>query len=147
MHDLINSVAVIQTVTPQTVLATPVVGTAIDMRGAESLAVIVAVGAIGDTLDASNRLDVKIEHADDDGAGNPTAYTACSDTDVIGANGLSGGIFLSVNAGAKASKRYTLGYTGGKRFVRLTATPVSLETGGPIAILAIKGNLAQSPQA
>ena len=145
MHDLINSVAILQTVAPQTVQATPVVGSAIDMQGAESLAVVIAVGAFGDTLDASNRLDVKIEHADDDGSGNAGAYNACGDADVIGASGLAAGVFLKVDAAGKAGKRHTLSYIGGKRFVRVTATPVSLETGGPIAVLAIKGNLAQKP--
>lgn len=145
MHDLINSVAIIQTVAPQTVQASPVVGTAIDMQGAESLAVIVAAGAFGDTLDASNRLDVKIEHADDDGSGSQAAYAACSDGDVLGASGLASGVFLKLDAVGKASKRHTVAYRGGKRFVRITATPVSLETGGLIAVLAIKGNLAQTP--
>lgn len=145
MHDLINSVSIIQALAPQTVQAAPVVAAAIDMQGAETLAVIVAVGAIGDTLDASNRLDVKIEHADDDGTGSAGAYSACVDADVLGASGLAAGVFLKVDATGKTSKRHTLAYAGGKRFVRVTATPVSLETGGPIAVLAIKGNLAQNP--
>lgn len=145
MHDLINSVSLIQAVAPQTVQASAVTGSAIDMQGAEILAIVVAVGAIGDTLDASNRLDVKIEHADDNGSGSPAGYTACDDGDVIGASGLTGGVFLKVDAPAKASTRHTVAYAGGKRFVRVTATPVSLETGGSIAVLAIKGNLSQNP--
>lgn len=147
MHDLINSLAVIQAIAPQTLLATPVTGSAIDMQGAESLAVIVAVGAIGDTLDASNRIDVKIEHADDDGSGNAGAYAACTDADVLRAASLNNGVFLSIDTAAKTGKRHAIAYQGGKRFVRVVATPVSLETGGPVAVLAIKGNLAQKPQA
>lgn len=147
MHDLINSLAVIQAISPQTLLATPVVGTAIDMQGAESLAVVVSVGAIGDTLDASNRIDVKIEHADDDGSGNAGTYAACTDADVLRAANLTNGVFLSIDAAGKAGKQYAIAYTGGKRFVRVTATPVSLESGGPLAVLAFKGNLAQKPQA
>ncbi len=147
MHDLINSVAIIQAVAPQTVQAAPVTSAAIDMQGAESLALVVAVGAIGETLDANNRIDVKIEHADDDGSGSPAAYAACTDADVIGAQGLNSGVFLAIDAAAKAGKRHTLAYAGGKRFVRVSATPVSLESGGALAILAIKGNLAQTPQA
>lgn len=145
MHDLINSVSLIQAIAPQTVQAAAVTSTAIDMQGAQSLAIVIAVGAIGDTLDASNRLDVKIEHADDDGAGTPAAYTSCADTDVIGASGLTGGVFLKLDAPAKANARHAIAYNGGKRFVRVIATPVSLETGGPVAVLAIKGNLAQQP--
>lgn len=146
MRDLINSVSVIQAVAPQTVQAAPVTGSAIDLQGAESLAVIVAVGAIVDTLDANNRLDVKIEHADDDGTGNAAAYAACGDSDVQGAaHPLSNGVFLSVDAAGKPNQRYAVSYIGGKRFVRVILTPVSLETGGAAAVLAIKGHLAQSP--
>lgn len=147
MHDLINSLAVIQAVAPQTVLSAPVTGAAIDMQGAENLAFIVAVGAVGDTLDADNRIDVKIEHADDDGSGNAGAYAACGDADVLGASGLANGVFLSIDAAGKTNKRHTLAYQGGKRFVRVSATPVSLESGGAVAVLAIKGNLAQKAQA
>ncbi len=43
------------------------------------------------------------------------------------------------------AKRYVIGYRGGKRFVKVTATPVSLSTGGPIAMIALKGATAQKP--
>ena len=147
MHDLINSIKIEQPIAPQTVQASAVAGTAIDMQGAESLSIIVAVGNIADTLDASNRLDVKIEHADDNGSGAPGSYAACTDEHVLNAEGLEEGVFLSVDAAGKESKRHAIGYIGGKRFVRVTATPVSLETGGPVAVLAIKGNLASAPAA
>lgn len=147
MHDLINSIKIEQPIAPQTLQASAVVGTAIDMQGAQSLSIIVAVGNIADTLDASNRLDVKIEHADDNGAGAPGSYSDCVDADVLNASGLASGVFLSVDAAGKENKRHAIGYIGGKRFVRVTATPVSLETGGPMAVLAIKGNLAAAPAA
>lgn len=146
MHDLINSIAAAQVLAPQTIQAAPLVATAIDMQGAESLCFAVAVGAIVDTLDASKRIDVKIEHAEDDGTGAAGTYAACTDADVVGVAGLSNGIFLKVDADAKENKTHLAGYRGGKRFVRVTATPVSLATGGPIAIVAIKSNLAQRPQ-
>ena len=99
-----------------------------------------------DPLDATHRLDVKIEHAEDDGTGAPAAYVPCSAADLGGAEA-NGGVFLSVNAAAREKTRHLVSYQGGKRFVRLSVTPVGLTAGGPVAIVAIKGNLAQKPQA
>lgn len=147
MHDLLNSLGIAQIIAPQTVQAAPVAGSAIDMQGCESLALIVAVGEIADTLDSDNRIDVKIEHADDDGTGNPGAYAACSDADVMASETLVSGVFLSIDDTALENKRHAIGYCGGKRFVKVTATPVSMTTGGPLAVLAIKGNLSQRPAA
>lgn len=148
MHDLLNSLGIAQIIAPQTVQAAPVASDAIDLQGCESLALIVAVGNIVDTLDSENRIDVKIEHADDNGNGAPAAFTACADSDVMAApEALNAGVFLSIDDAGLESKRHTIGYCGGKRFVKVTATPVSMTTGGPMAVLAIKGNLAQRPAA
>lgn len=147
MHDLLNSLGIAQVIAPQTVQAAPVNSGAIDMQGCESLAVIVAVGNIADTLDSTHRIDVKIEHADDNGAGAPGAFAACTDADVLAANGLADGMFLRIDAANLKNKRHVIGYSGNKRFVKVTATPVSLATGGPLAVIALKGNLAQRPTA
>lgn len=145
MHDIISNIAVAQVLAPQTIQASALHSGNIDMQGCETLAVAVLVGNITDTLDSSNRIDLKIEHADDDGTGSPAAYGACADEDVLNATGLSSGIFATLNDSAKKNARHVIGYRGGKRFVRVTATPVSLETGGPIAMVALKGNTASKP--
>lgn len=145
LHDIANNIAVEQALAPQTIQALALNSGDIDCRGFSAVAVVLAVGNIGDTLDASNRIDVKIEHADDDGTGAPAAYAACTDEDVQNATGLSSGKFLSIDDAAKESSRHVIGYRGGKRFVKVTATPVSLETGGPVAMLALKANPAQAP--
>lgn len=145
MHDLVNSLSILQCLDPQTVQAAAVDSGDIDMQGAETLAVVVMVGGIADATGASNRLDLKIEHADDDGAGAPSAYAPCADEDVLNFENLSSGVFESIDAPAKEEKRHVIGYRGGKRFVKVTAAPVSLATGGPVAMLAIKGGLGQKP--
>ncbi len=145
MHDIVNNLALTQVLTPQTIQGSALNSGNIDMQGAETLAVVVMVGNIADTLDASHRIDVKIEHADDDGTGAPGSYAACADADVLNATGLSSGIFVSVDSAGEEQKRHVIGYRGGKRFVKVTATPVSLSTGGAIAMLAIKGNLSSLP--
>lgn len=147
MHNLVNNLSILQPLMPQTIQGAALNTGNIDMQGAEALCVVLLIGNIVDTLDSTHRIDMKIEHADDDGTGNPGTYTACVDTDVINFTGLSSGVFLSLDANTKEQKRHAIDYVGGKRFVKVTATPVSLATGGPIAILALKGNVAQRPVA
>lgn len=145
MHDIVNNIAVTQVLAPQTIQAAALNSGAMDMQGVETLAVAVLVGAIGDTLDSSNRIDLKIEHADDDGTGAPAAFENCTDADVHAVDSVTAGVFASINDDAKAENRHVVEYCGGKRFVKVTATPVSLETGGPIAMIALQGNPAQAP--
>jgi hypothetical protein len=144
-HDLVNNVAVEQCLAPQTIQAAALDSGDIDCQGFGAVAIVVAVGDIADALDASNRLDLKIEHADDDGADAPGDYAACADEDVLNFTGLSSGQFLSIDAAGKENKRHIIGYRGGKRFVKVTATPVSLASGGPVAMLALKGAPSQAP--
>lgn len=147
MHNIVNNIGIEQSLMPQTIQASALNSGNIDTQGAETLAVAILVGNIADTLSGSVRIDVKIEHADDDGTGAPAAYAACTDEDVLNFSGLASGIFLSIDAAGKEQKRHVIGYRGGKRFVKVTATPASLSTGGPIAMLAMKGNLSQKPVA
>lgn len=145
MHNLVNNISIGQLVNPQTIQASALNTGDIDMQGAEALSVVLLVGNIADSLDGTHRIDVKIEHADDDGAGSPDSYAACEDADVLNFSGLSSGVYLSIDGSAKKQKRHVIDYVGGKRFVKVTATPVSLTTGGPVAILALKANLSQVP--
>jgi hypothetical protein len=145
MHDIISNIKIEQVLSPQTIQASALNSGNIDCAGVETVAIAVLVGNITDTLDASNRIDLKIEHADDNGSGAPGSYAACTDADVQNASDLTDGIFASVNDSDLEQTRHIIGYAGGKRFVKVTATPVSLETGGAIAMIALKGNAAQKP--
>lgn len=146
MHDLISNLGLDLALAPQTIDSDPLDSGDIDTQGAEALAVALLVGDMEDTLGEGVRIDVKIEHADDDGSGAPGAYAACTDADVIYPGSLGeDGVFVSIDSAGKAQKRHVIGYRGGKRFVRVTATPAGLEDGGPIALLAIRGNAARLP--
>lgn len=140
MHDIVNNLTIAQCLAPQVIQAAALDSGNIDMQGHETLAVAVLVGNITDTLDADNRIDLTIEHGD-----ATDAYTPCTDEDVLNFTGLSSGAFLSIDAAGKEQKRHVIGYKGGKRYVKVTATPVSMTTGGPIAMVAIKGNAASAP--
>ena len=147
MHDLINSLSFTQVLMPQVIQGAALDTGTIDMQGCDTLAIVALIGNIADTLDASHHIDIKIEHADDDGTGAPGSYAACTDDDVLNFSNLAAGKFVSIDGSAKEQKRHVIGYCGGKRFVKVTATPVSLSTGGPIAMLALKGALHQAPVA
>ncbi len=145
MHDLVNNIAVMQSVMPQVIAAAALSTGNIDTQGADIQSFVVLVGNIADVLSGAVRIDLSISHADDDGTGNPAAFSGCADTDVLNFTGLTSGIFASVNAAAAAEKRYVIDYIGGKRFVKVIATPVGLVTGGPVAVLSLQANLHTLP--
>ena len=145
MHNIVNNIGVTQLLMPQTIIASALNTGTIDTQGADIQSVVVLVGAMGDTLSGSVRIDLSIQHADDDGTGNPTAFANCVDANVLNFSGLTSGVFESVNVAGLAGKRYVIDYVGGLRFVKVIATPVGLTNGGPIAMLGLKGNLSQLP--
>lgn len=145
MHDILSNIKIEQVLAPQTIQAAALDTGDIDLQGHETAAVVVAVGEIADTLDSSNRIDLKIEHADDDGTGSAAAYSDCTDDDVLGFANLSSGIFKSVEESGDENARHCIEYRGGKRFIKVTATPVALSTGGPLAMTVLKGNATQKP--
>lgn len=147
MHDIIHSLAVSQPIAPQRIAVAQAQSETIDMQGAESLMLAVAISAMIDDLGPDCRIDYTLQHAEDDGTGQPGDFADCTDADVDGVAGLSDGVFLKIDDLAKTGKVYKLAYTGGRRFVKMTVQPHSLVSGGNTAVLALKGNLAQRPQA
>jgi|GEM_PF-1194313 len=145
MHNIVDNLKLEQALMPQTITTTALTSGNLDMLGVETLAVAVMVGNISETLSASAKVDLKIEHADDNGSGAPGTYVACTDMDVANFANLSSGLFLSINDNTKEQKRYVVEYRGAKRFVKITATPTGLTTGGAIAMLSLKGNVSQKP--
>lgn len=136
-----------QALKPQTIQASALNSGNIDTQGYESLTVAILVGDVADTLPGSpaGKMELMIEHAADDGTGSPGAYAACTDSEVIGFTGLTTGIFQTIDTDAEDNRRYAIGYRGGNRFVRVTATPTNLSSGGPIAMLAVKGHPHTAP--
>jgi len=140
MHNIVDNIKIEQVLKPQTVSTAAVVSDSVDVLGAENLAVAVMVGTFADTLSSTAKVDLKIEHSDDD-----TSYAACVDSDVANFSGLVSGVFASIDAEGKESSRYVIEYIGSKRYVRVTATPTGLTTGGAIAMAALTANHAQKP--
>lgn len=140
MHNIVDNIKIEQVLMPQTIAASALNSGNIDMQGAQSVAVAVMVGDISETLSTSAKITLKIEHGDD-----TSSYEACEDTDVLNFSGLASGVFIVIDSDAEAQKRHVVEYVGGKRYVKVTATPAGLSTGGALAMVALKSNFAQKP--
>ncbi len=146
MRDLHNNLAVVRGIAPQTVAGSPLNTGNIDLRGFNAAEIVVEFGDI-DEMGASPvgaaKLDIKIEHADDDGSGAPGAYADVTLADVIGPASVSAGVVASPTTDAAPVE---VGYIGDKRFIRVTLTPTGLVNGGPIACMIVKGHARHAPQ-
>ena len=127
MRDLANSIAVLATLAPAARTASAD-GTGVDLKGFESATVIAEIGAEGITLSGTDYITFSLEHSDDD-----STYTAVASADVVEGT-VASGVFATYDADAEAPAVATIGYVGGKRYVRAvvgyegthgTATPTS----------------------
>lgn len=122
----------------------------IDLKGFDSALVLVLAGIITEMQTPVSPLlgtiVFKIQHAEDND-GSPAAYADCADADVVGATGLSSGEFLTFTEGTSADDLSVnqISYIGGRRFIKITATPDDISAGGPIAIPVIKGHALHGP--
>ena len=152
MRDLNSNISVVTGLVPQTITSAGGAKNTgdIDLQGFNSAAIICAFGASGDVLSSTVFQQVKLEHADDNGAGAPGTYAAVTVKDVDIKGTLSGvpqvtapdasGNIVLVDAAAEASNTYQFGYVGNKRFIRATTTPSAGNTSGMThALIIVKG--------
>lgn len=122
----------------------------IDLKGFDSALILVLAGIITEmgtpVSPLLGTIKFLLEHAPDDGTGAAGTYVNAVTADVVGAT-LVAGVFLTFTEGTAADDVSVnqIAYIGGKRFIRVTATPVDISAGGPIAIPIIKGNAAHAP--
>ena len=99
--DLYNNALPVRVVQPQTIQGANLVSGDIDLAGFEAVDVVVEFGDIaemGTSPEGAARIDLRLEHAEDDGAGMPGAYDDVTDNDVLGSSGISGGIVASTTS-------------------------------------------------
>ncbi len=146
MRDLHSNVAHVAAVNPQTIAGSNLASGDIDLNGFNAAEVAVYLGDI-DELGASPvgaaKLDVKLEHAEDDGTGSPGAYADVTLADVIGPSSVTSGIVASTTGDNAVLE---VGYLGDKRFLRVTLQPTDLTNGGPVAAWVVKGAPRHAPQ-
>jgi hypothetical protein len=119
---------------------------AIDLQGYDSADIEFAIGIGGITFDATNKVEFKVTHSDDD-----TTYTAVADADVILDDSNittvgTGGIVRSLIAAHAAATVDRVGYKGGKRYLKILADFSGTHgTGTPIGVQVIKGHAHDAP--
>lgn len=132
---------IISTIAAQTLTSSDVNGAGIDLQGFGSAFISVNVGANGGTLNGSNKLDLKLEHSDDD-----STYTAVTDLGEAGGYTVdNSGIFATIDAGGEAAMTYKTAYTGIKRYIRVVAD-VTGTISLPVSVVALLGD-GLKPQA
>lgn len=135
-RDLANSIAVSTSLAPAGRTA-DTNGDGVDLKGFESATVVASVGAEGITLDGSNYIQFALEHSDDD-----STYTAVtSSNDVVEGTVDSSGNFATFNDNAEAPANATIGYRGGKRYIRVVDSRTGTHgTATPTGAVVIKGH-------
>ncbi len=107
---------------------------ALDLLGYHAALLLLEVGVGGITFDATNKVEFKLTHSDDD-----SSYSAVTDADVVLGQGCdasvgTGGIVKSLIAAHAAADVTVVGYRGSKRYLKVladfsgthgSATPIS----------------------
>jgi hypothetical protein len=126
-RDLVSNILAGESIRPQ-VATGAVNGEEVDLRGFDSLAVVVSVGAI---VGAAGDATVTLEESDTSGSG----FTAVAAGDIQGAEPV-----------LVANTAYQFGYIGTKRYVRAVFA-LGGETSVAVAAMVIAGHPAQAPTA
>lgn len=93
-------------------------GTGVDTSGYRSVMLEIDVGVGGITFDGTNKIEIKLEHSDDNAAWSGVTAAEARSAEAIGADG----IVKTLNAAHATATAYKAGYFGGKRYVRGVAT-------------------------
>lgn len=143
MNDLKNNIKLETSLAP-IVKTADVNGTGIDLKGFSSAALIVNVGANGDTFSGSVKTNLIIQDSDD----NSAFAAVTSNTAVTGGTVDSSGIFQVIDADGETGKTYGIGYVGGKQFIRVVIDIVGTHTNGTIyGAVVLKGTPLHGPVA
>ena len=136
MRDLANNLIGVNSLVPA-VRSADANGDGVDLQFFEGAMVVVSVGAEGDTLSSSVKIDFKLEESDDD-----STYSAVTSSSSVSDGSVdSSGIFATFDDNAEAPAVASIGYLGGKRYIRVVADFSGTHSNGsPVAALVIKGH-------
>lgn len=117
---------------------------AIDLQGYNAAEILLSIGVGGITFDATNKIEFKLTHSDDD-----VTYDAVAVSDVLGVGAVgTGGTIKALTAAHAAAAAYRFGYKGGRRYLKLSADFSGTHGAGtPVAALVLKGHGFNNPQA
>jgi hypothetical protein len=117
---------------------------AIDLVKYASALLLLHIGIGGITFDATNKVEFKLTHSDDD-----STYTAVTVDDVVGLASVgTGGIVKSLVAAHAAASLTAVGYKGGKRYLKLLADFAGTHGAAtPMSAVIVKGGAMTLPAA
>lgn len=143
LRDLVSHIKLASTLLPANRTA-DANGVSVDCQGYHSAMAVAHIGAPGDTLSGSLKIEMELQHSDDG-----TTFAACADADlsapVVGTNT---GTFAVIDAGGKASQAYKVGYKGTKRYLRVVHNITGTHSvGTPTSALVELASAAQQPVA
>ena len=143
MMDLANNLIAVQSLAPA-VRTADANGTGVDLQGFEGAMCVFDIGAEGATLSGSVKIDVKLEHSDDD-----SSYSAVtSNSDITDGAIDSNGIWATFDDNAEAPAVASIGYVGGKRYIRIVADFTGTHSNGsPVSAMVLKGFARHSSDA
>ncbi|MGD9538544.1 MAG: hypothetical protein AB7P52_11505 [Alphaproteobacteria bacterium] len=125
MRDLKSNLQAVTSLAPAAITASAN-GSGVDLRGFDAAMVTFVVGTVTDGTHTPS-----LEESDND-----SSYTPVAAADLIGA-------FVALTSGANQS----VGYRGGKRYVRAVTTVAGATTGGVYAAIVLRGRPAHAPVA
>lgn len=126
MRDMMSNIDPKRAISPVSVADnTAQVSQIIDMQGSDALTFVILTGSLAD---ADATFTVLVQHGD---AANLSDAADVPDDQLVGTEALAGFQFDSDNQCRK------IGYRGGRRYVRLTITPVNNASAALIAAVAI----------
>jgi hypothetical protein len=118
-------------------------GAVIDRLGHESAAVVIQVGAGGDTFTATKRIDFVLEHSDDGATFEPVAGA-----DLAGAELDGNGAVHSLQSAHPNPSEARFSYIGGRRYLRASPRFNGTHAAGtPISALVLLGRGRERPVA
>jgi hypothetical protein len=125
------------------VLAADNTSAAIDLQGFDSAEIVLALGIGGITFDATNKIEFKLTHSDDN-----VTYTDVAIGDMLGLASVgSGGIIKSLVAAQAAATVSRFGYKGGRRYLKLLADFSGTHgTGTLISAMVLRSRGYSNPQ-
>lgn len=142
MKDIHSDMTVVQAI-GAAVLSADNTPAAIDLQGYNAAEIVLAIGVGGITFDATNKIEFKLTHSDDD-----STYVDVTDDDVLGVSSVTDGIIKALTSAHGTAAAYRFGYRGDKRYLKLLADFSGTHgTGTPVAAMVIKGHGYNQPEA
>lgn len=141
MRDMKNNLAAAVSLTAATRTA-DANGTGVDLQFYEGAHIVAVVGAEGDTLSGSVKIELEVEESDDD-----STYTDVADADLsTTVTGTNTGTFALIDAAAEAPAVYTTDYKGSKRYIRVVWNITGTHTNGtPGSAVVVRGHNRHAP--